>query len=185
MPPGSRCAPQAARSKMRLRARASMWSTRARRRSSKASSSPPTSCGWPTDGSARSRSARHPLKIFRPPADNPYGRRPTSIREDSLMDSTACRERLAHLIAEEAAALEELETLLAREHASLTANDVPALDETIRQRQRCAARALPGARSAGRRVGARADPALVRPPGHAGGRLEAVLRGGGALPGAQ
>ncbi len=58
------------------------------------------------------------------------------------MDSTACRERLAHLIAEEAAALEELETLLAREHASLTANDVPALDETIRQRQRCVARVI-------------------------------------------
>ncbi len=58
------------------------------------------------------------------------------------MEPSVCRERLAQLIAEEAAALDELAALLAREHESLTANDVAALDETIRQRQRCVARVV-------------------------------------------
>lgn len=58
------------------------------------------------------------------------------------MEPSACRDRLSQLIAEEAAALGELASLLEREHEALTANDVAALDTTIRQRQRCIGRVL-------------------------------------------
>lgn len=58
------------------------------------------------------------------------------------MEPAACRERLSQLIAEEATALDELATLLERERELLAANDVAALDTTIRQRQRCVGRVL-------------------------------------------
>jgi flagellar biosynthesis/type III secretory pathway chaperone len=58
------------------------------------------------------------------------------------MEPASCRERLGRLISEEETALEELAKLLAREHEHLAASDVTALDETIRERQRCIARVV-------------------------------------------
>ena len=58
------------------------------------------------------------------------------------MEPAACRERLSQLIAEEAVSLDELAALLERERESLTANDVAALDATMRERQRCVGRVL-------------------------------------------
>lgn len=58
------------------------------------------------------------------------------------MENASCRERIARLIAEEETALDELAKLLAREHEHLAANDVAALDDTIRERQRCIARVI-------------------------------------------
>lgn len=58
------------------------------------------------------------------------------------MEAAACRDLLSQLIAEEASALDELAALLEREREFLAANDVTALDGTIRQRQRCVGRVL-------------------------------------------
>jgi flagellar biosynthesis protein FlgN len=56
------------------------------------------------------------------------------------MDAAKCRENLARLIAQESAALNELSTILDREHGFLQANDVVSLEATTRERQRCVAR---------------------------------------------
>ena len=55
------------------------------------------------------------------------------------MNQTQCREKLAHLIKDESLALNELSTLLDREHGFLEANDVVALEGATRERQRCVA----------------------------------------------
>ena len=49
----------------------------------------------------------------------------------------ACREHLDKLLAEEASALAQLETLLDREHELLLANDIDALDRAGESRQAC------------------------------------------------
>ena len=51
------------------------------------------------------------------------------------MDSDLCREHLAALLAEEVAALADLEKLLQQEHEMLVANDVDALERTSQERQ--------------------------------------------------
>jgi flagella synthesis protein FlgN len=51
------------------------------------------------------------------------------------VDPQACREALAALLAEESAALGQLETLLQREHEVLQGGDVGALNATAHQRQ--------------------------------------------------
>src|ERR1700755_1505038 len=56
------------------------------------------------------------------------------------MDQTQCRTKLGHLIKDENVALNELSTLLDREHGFLEANDVTALEAATRERQRCVAR---------------------------------------------
>jgi flagellar biosynthesis protein FlgN len=56
------------------------------------------------------------------------------------MDQTQCRDRLGNLFKDENLALHELSTLLDREHGFLEANDVVALDNASRERQRCVAR---------------------------------------------
>lgn len=56
------------------------------------------------------------------------------------MDPTQCREKLGNLMKDESLALNELSTLLDREHGFLEANDVVALDGAARDRQRCVAR---------------------------------------------
>jgi flagella synthesis protein FlgN len=56
------------------------------------------------------------------------------------MDRAKCREKLGHLITDENLALNELSTLLDREHGFLEANDVVALEAATRERQRCVAR---------------------------------------------
>jgi len=56
------------------------------------------------------------------------------------MDQTQCREKLGNLMKDESLALNELSTLLDREHGFLEANDVVALDGAARDRQRCVAR---------------------------------------------
>lgn len=56
------------------------------------------------------------------------------------MDQTQCREKLGHLINDESLALNELSTLLDREHGFLEANDVVSLEGATRERQRCVAR---------------------------------------------
>jgi flagellar biosynthesis protein FlgN len=56
------------------------------------------------------------------------------------MDPAKCREKLARLISEESTALNELSTLLDREHGFLEANDVVSLEGATRERQRCVAR---------------------------------------------
>lgn len=53
------------------------------------------------------------------------------------MDPAGCRETLASLISQESAALDELATLLDREHACLVANDVVALEQAMAERQHC------------------------------------------------
>lgn len=58
------------------------------------------------------------------------------------MEPSACRDRVSQLIAEEASALDGLASLLEREHEFLVANDVAALDATLRERQRWVARVL-------------------------------------------
>ncbi len=94
------------------------------------------------------------------------------------MEPQACRQELATILAEEAAALAELASFLEREHGYLlSANEVTALESAIRERQRTVARVI------------RADEqraALCRQLGHtADGRgLQKVLRWcdtGGAL----
>lgn len=56
------------------------------------------------------------------------------------MDQAQCREKLGRLISEEATGLNELATLLDREHGFLEANDVVSLEGATRERQRCVAR---------------------------------------------
>ncbi|MBS0418270.1 MAG: flagellar protein FlgN [Proteobacteria bacterium] len=56
------------------------------------------------------------------------------------MDQTQCREKLGNLMKDETLALNELSTLLDREHGFLEANDVVALDGAARERLRCVAR---------------------------------------------
>ncbi len=56
------------------------------------------------------------------------------------MDPTQVREKLGNLIKDENVALNELSTLLDREHGFLEANDVTALEGATRERQRCVAR---------------------------------------------
>jgi flagella synthesis protein FlgN len=56
------------------------------------------------------------------------------------MNQTQCREKLGNLIKDESLALNELSTLLDREHGFLEANDVVALEGATRERQRCVAR---------------------------------------------
>jgi flagellar biosynthesis protein FlgN len=56
------------------------------------------------------------------------------------MDQTQCREKLGNLIKDENLALNELSTLLDREHGFLEANDVTSLEAATRERQRCVAR---------------------------------------------
>jgi flagellar biosynthesis/type III secretory pathway chaperone len=56
------------------------------------------------------------------------------------MDPTQVREKLGNLIRDEHLALNELSTLLDREHGFLEANDVTSLEGATRERQRCVAR---------------------------------------------
>jgi flagella synthesis protein FlgN len=58
------------------------------------------------------------------------------------MNQDECRETLRRLIAVEHDSLNELSTLLEREHEHLEANDVAALDAASRDRQRCVARIM-------------------------------------------
>ncbi|HTX23258.1 MAG TPA: flagellar protein FlgN [Steroidobacteraceae bacterium] len=58
------------------------------------------------------------------------------------MDASVCRQRLAAILAEEVAALDELGAFLEREHGHLTAKDVAALETAIRERQRTVARVV-------------------------------------------
>jgi flagellar biosynthesis protein FlgN len=55
----------------------------------------------------------------------------------SAVDPGHCRESLQKLLADEAAALTTLETLLAREHELLVANDVDNLERAGAARQEC------------------------------------------------
>lgn len=76
------------------------------------------------------------------------------------MEPAVCRGRLARILAEETAALDELASYLAREHEHLAANDVEALTEAIRQRQQCVARVVrsdDGRRALCRELGRPAD----------------------------
>ena len=56
------------------------------------------------------------------------------------MDQAKCREKLGRLISDESTALNELSTLLDREHGFLQENDVVSLEGATRERQRCVAR---------------------------------------------
>ena len=56
------------------------------------------------------------------------------------MDGAQCRQMLGRLFSEENVALNELSTLLDREHGFLQANDVVSLEGATRERQRCVAR---------------------------------------------
>lgn len=58
------------------------------------------------------------------------------------MDAQACREQMSRLIQEETTALGELAVLLDREFSHMSANDVDALGEAMRERHRCVARIL-------------------------------------------
>lgn len=53
------------------------------------------------------------------------------------MEPSICREHLERLLAEEAASLAQLETLLDREHELLMTNEVEALDRAGEARQDC------------------------------------------------
>jgi flagellar biosynthesis/type III secretory pathway chaperone len=90
-------------------------------------------------------------------------------RTQRYMEPQICRRRLAAILTEESAALDELSSFLEREHGLLSANDVPALEGAIRERQRAVARVV------------RADEdraALCRELGHAadGRGLQQLLR---------
>lgn len=56
------------------------------------------------------------------------------------MDQAKCREKLGRLISDECTSLNELSTLLDREHGFLQENDVVSLEGATRERQRCVAR---------------------------------------------
>lgn len=51
------------------------------------------------------------------------------------MDASLCREHLEQLLADEAAALERLEALLAKEYEFIVGNDMEALDKASTERQ--------------------------------------------------
>jgi flagellar biosynthesis/type III secretory pathway chaperone len=51
------------------------------------------------------------------------------------VDSGACRESLATLLSQEVSTLDELASLLEREHALLVANDVETLEKAMEERQ--------------------------------------------------
>lgn len=53
------------------------------------------------------------------------------------MDAAVCREHVTKLLADEAAALQRLETLLEREHELIAANDIEELDRAGEIRQAC------------------------------------------------
>jgi flagella synthesis protein FlgN len=57
-----------------------------------------------------------------------------------MMDQAKCRETMARLLSEECMGLDELSTLLDREHRYLEANDVVSLEGATRERQRCVSR---------------------------------------------
>ncbi len=85
------------------------------------------------------------------------------------MEPSVCRQHISKLIAEEEAALGELIRYLEREHGHLAANDVPALEGAVRERQRSVARVV---RADDERI------ALCRQLGHGGDTrgLEQVMR---------
>jgi flagellar biosynthesis/type III secretory pathway chaperone len=56
------------------------------------------------------------------------------------MNQAECREKLSRLMSEESRALNELSTLLDREHGYLQANDVGSLESATLERQQCVAR---------------------------------------------
>ncbi|MGC1460537.1 MAG: flagellar protein FlgN [Steroidobacteraceae bacterium] len=58
------------------------------------------------------------------------------------MDQQACREQMSRLIQEETTALGELAILLDREYSYMSANEVDALGEAMRERHKCVARIL-------------------------------------------
>jgi flagellar biosynthesis protein FlgN len=58
------------------------------------------------------------------------------------MEPQACRGELGTILAEEETALTELASFLDREHAHLSANEVGALENVIRDRQRAVARVV-------------------------------------------
>jgi flagellar biosynthesis protein FlgN len=53
------------------------------------------------------------------------------------MHATLCRDHLTHLLAEEASALQDLETLLEKEHQFIVGDDIEALDSTGTERNAC------------------------------------------------
>src|SRR5215475_661153 len=56
------------------------------------------------------------------------------------MDQAQCRAKLGGLMSDEKRALNELSTLLEREHGYLEANDVTSLEGATKERQQCVAR---------------------------------------------
>jgi flagellar biosynthesis/type III secretory pathway chaperone len=60
----------------------------------------------------------------------------------NALDPSLCRNQLAGLLSEEAAALALLETQLQREHSMLTNNDVDGLEAAGNDRQACVGRLL-------------------------------------------
>jgi flagellar biosynthesis/type III secretory pathway chaperone len=58
------------------------------------------------------------------------------------MDPQTCRAQMSRLIQEETTALGELAILLDREYTHMSANDVDALGEAMRERHKCVARIL-------------------------------------------
>lgn len=53
------------------------------------------------------------------------------------MDITLCREHLTRLLSEEASALQDLESILEREHQFIVGDDIEALDTTGSERNSC------------------------------------------------
>ncbi len=54
-----------------------------------------------------------------------------------MMDTSLCREHLERLLLEETTALEQLETLLEKEHRLIVSNDIEGLDSAGRERETC------------------------------------------------
>src|SRR3569833_2619493 len=103
------------------------------------------------------------------------------------MNQTQCREKLGILIKDESLALNELSTLLDREHGLLEANDVVALEGATRERQRCVARIVRAdeerralCRDMCRPVGGRGRGGGRRGGGRGGARAGGGARGAGA-----
>ncbi len=53
------------------------------------------------------------------------------------MDATLCRDHLTRLLTEEASALQDLETVLEKEHGFIVGDDIEALDSTGAERNAC------------------------------------------------
>lgn len=53
------------------------------------------------------------------------------------MDATLCRNHLARLLTEEASALQDLETVLEKEHQFIVGDDIESLDATGTERNAC------------------------------------------------